>query len=182
MTIQQEAAELLETQPEVVQEAIDRMRSEYEDLVAHGVTDADAGCAVWNEVVPNYPAMARAVLIKADCSGEEVIPAFDVSAVMEMIRRREPTDPHYDINALAGAVISVVQRKEAEDGDLGVVAAACGLDAGDIEVVIEHLRNMLAATPPAAAMILGLLSGIALARGDTPTGDTPLPEWVRNLG
>lgn len=182
MTIDEEAAELLEAEPEVVLEAIDRMRSEYSHLVARGATDSEASRAVWAEVVPNYPAMARAVLIEADRSGEEVIPASDIAVVMDMIRRREPTDPSYDINALADAVISVGQRREVEDGDLGVVAAAYGLDAGDIRVIIDNMPK-LARTPAAQqAIIFGILTGVALVRGDTPAGDTPLPQWVRDLG
>jgi hypothetical protein len=94
----------------------------------------------------------------------------------------EVGEPSYDINALAGAVIAVGERRQAEHGDLGAVAAVYGLDAGDLSVVMDHQERQLAACSAPDAMVAGILIGVALARGETPPDGTPLPDWVRRLG
>lgn len=87
---------------------------------------------------------------------------------------------NYDLDHVADALLAVDDRITAAGG-VGAVFPRYGLDGDDVHEVISHLPRAVTATEPTTLMAVGLLWGLALARGDGPDGSAPTPDWVRGL-
>ncbi|HUY23723.1 MAG TPA: hypothetical protein VMV09_00260 [Candidatus Saccharimonadales bacterium] len=85
----------------------------------------------------------------------------------------------YEINQIADAVLAVAERRESNGNDLGIVCGAYEVEADDLLEVLDHLH--FETTPPGDAFASGVLIGLALARGDVPSPDSPRPDWWSDL-
>ncbi len=74
----------------------------------------------------------------------------------------------FDIDNIAGAVLAIAERREAVRNDAEAICRTVNMEVGDLFAVLTH-PNWQRVTPR-DAMLTGVAAGVALARGDTPSG------------
>lgn len=82
----------------------------------------------------------------------------------------------FDIENIADAVLAIAERRETTRNDVEAICRAYNMEAGDLLAVLGHLNWQRVTSKD--AMLSGVVVGLALARGDTPSEDALRADWV----
>lgn len=81
----------------------------------------------------------------------------------------------FDIDNIADAVLAIASR-ETTRNDMETICRAYHMEAGDLLAVLGRLNWQRVTSKD--AMLSGVVGGLALARGDTPSEDALRADWI----